>query len=50
MRTFHIGGAAKRQREASTLENRAPGKVVYENIEVVTRPADGDENREQMLR
>ena len=39
MRTFHIGGAAKRQAEASTLENRGPGKVVYENIEMVTRPA-----------
>lgn len=44
MRTFHIGGAAKRQAEASTLENRGPGTVTYENIEVVTRPAVGDES------
>ena len=35
MRTFHIGGTATQRAEQSTLENRAPGKVVYENIETV---------------
>jgi DNA-directed RNA polymerase subunit beta' len=43
MRTFHIGGAAARLAEASTVESRGPGVVVYENVETVSRPASEDE-------
>ncbi len=37
MRTFHIGGAASRRAEQSTLENRGPGIVVFSNLESVRR-------------
>ena len=36
MRIFHIGGAAKLTVEVSNFEKPCTGKVVYENIEVVT--------------
>ncbi|MCB9528183.1 MAG: DNA-directed RNA polymerase subunit beta' [Myxococcales bacterium] len=39
MRTFHIGGAATQRAQQSTLENRAPGVVKFENVETVRRPA-----------
>jgi len=32
MRTFHIGGAASRRAEQSTLENRNPGVVKFANV------------------
>src|SRR5512136_1295476 len=32
MRTFHIGGAASRRAEQSTLENRNPGQVKFLNV------------------
>ncbi|MBU0552711.1 DNA-directed RNA polymerase subunit beta' [Myxococcota bacterium] len=35
MRTFHIGGTATQRAEQSTIENRAPGQVKYENVEYV---------------
>jgi len=37
MRTFHIGGAASRQAEASTLENRNAGVVRYEDVKSVKK-------------
>jgi len=37
MRTFHIGGAASRQAEASTLENRNKGVVKYQGIKAVQK-------------
>ena len=37
MRTFHIGGAASRQAEASTLESRNEGVVRYHNLKVVQK-------------
>ena len=37
MRTFHIGGAASRRAEQSTIENRTAGTVRYHNIHWVTR-------------
>ncbi len=43
MRTFHIGGAAARLAEQSTLENRGPGFLRYENVELVERPPSEDE-------
>ena len=35
MRTFHIGGAASRRAEQSTLENRGPGLIRFDNLETV---------------
>ncbi len=35
MRTFHIGGAASRRAEQSTLETRGPGRVEYRGVESV---------------
>jgi len=43
MRTFHIGGAAARLAEQSTVESRGPGKVSFENVETVFRPPSDDE-------
>ena len=43
MRTFHIGGAAARLAEQSTVESRGPGTVVFENVETVVRPPSADE-------
>jgi DNA-directed RNA polymerase subunit beta' len=40
MRTFHIGGAASRRAEQSTLENRNPGVVKFSNV-AVARKKDG---------
>jgi len=37
MRTFHIGGAASRRAEQSTVENRNPGTVRFHNLHTVTR-------------
>ena len=37
MRTFHIGGAAARQAEASTLNNRSEGFVKYQGLKVVQK-------------
>ena len=37
MRTFHIGGAASRRAEQSTIENRTAGSVKYHNLHYVTR-------------
>jgi len=37
MRTFHIGGAAIRRAEQSSLENRTAGKVVFRNLQSVPR-------------
>ena len=37
MRTFHIGGAASRQAEASTLESRNDGTVRYHNLKTVQK-------------
>ena len=37
MRTFHIGGAASRQAEASTLEARNEGTVRYHNLRTVQK-------------
>ncbi len=37
MRTFHIGGAASRRAEQSTIENRTAGTVKYHNLHYVTR-------------
>ena len=43
MRTFHIGGAASRRAEQSTLENRGPGVVRFQNVEhVYSPPSDED--------
>ncbi|PLX40581.1 MAG: DNA-directed RNA polymerase subunit beta' [Deltaproteobacteria bacterium] len=39
MRTFHIGGAASKRVEQSTLEARTEGTVKYMNINYVTTPA-----------
>ncbi len=36
MRTFHIGGAASRRAEQSTLENRTEGTVRFLNVSIVT--------------
>jgi DNA-directed RNA polymerase subunit beta' len=41
MRTFHIGGAASRQAEQSTLENRGPGTIRLQNMETVEVPGAG---------
>ncbi len=40
MRTFHIGGAATRRAEQSSLENRNAGTVKFNNLNTVKR-ADG---------
>jgi DNA-directed RNA polymerase subunit beta' len=40
MRTFHIGGAASRRAEQSTLENRNAGLVRFHNV-AVARKKDG---------
>ena len=40
MRTFHIGGAAGKQAEASTLESKREGTVRYKGLKTVTK-ADG---------
>ena len=40
MRTFHIGGAASRRAEQSTLENRNPGLVKFSNV-AVAKKKDG---------
>src|SRR5512136_468254 len=37
MRTFHIGGAASRRAEQSTLENRNPGLVKFHNVSVAKK-------------
>jgi DNA-directed RNA polymerase subunit beta' len=37
MRTFHIGGAASRRAEQSTIENRAAGRVKYVGIQTVAK-------------
>ncbi|HEX4620920.1 MAG TPA: DNA-directed RNA polymerase subunit beta', partial [Myxococcaceae bacterium] len=37
MRTFHIGGAATRRAEQSSLENRYAGTVKFANLATVTR-------------
>ncbi|MFT5430957.1 MAG: DNA-directed RNA polymerase subunit beta' [Myxococcota bacterium] len=37
MRTFHIGGAASRQAEASTLEVRNGGTITYQNLKTVQK-------------
>jgi DNA-directed RNA polymerase subunit beta' len=37
MRTFHIGGAATRRAEQSSLENRYAGTVRFHNLATVTR-------------
>jgi DNA-directed RNA polymerase subunit beta' len=37
MRTFHIGGAASRRAEQSTLENRNPGLVRFHNVSVAKK-------------
>jgi DNA-directed RNA polymerase subunit beta' len=36
MRTFHIGGAASRRAEQSTLENRYEGTIKFINVKTVT--------------
>ena len=41
MRTFHIGGAASRVGEATTLDAKHPGTVVFLNLRTVTSN-DGD--------
>ena len=40
MRTFHIGGAASRRAEQSTLENRNAGVAKFNNV-AVARKKDG---------
>ncbi len=40
MRTFHIGGAASRRAEQSTLESRAGGTIKYHDLQTVKR-SDG---------
>jgi DNA-directed RNA polymerase subunit beta' len=40
MRTFHIGGAASRRAEQSTLENRNPGVAKFHNVSLA-RKKDG---------
>src|SRR6266540_1361518 len=40
MRTFHIGGAASRRAEQSTLENRKPGLVKFHQV-AVAKKKDG---------
>ncbi len=37
MRTFHIGGAATRRAEQSSLENRNPGSVRFHNLTIATK-------------
>jgi len=37
MRTFHIGGAASRRAEQSTLENRNPGVVKFHKVNVAKK-------------
>ncbi|WP_242346720.1 DNA-directed RNA polymerase subunit beta' [Anaeromyxobacter terrae] len=37
MRTFHIGGAASRRAEQSTIENRNPGLVKFNNVSVAKK-------------
>src|ERR671930_1110390 len=37
MRTFHIGGAATRRAEQSSLENRYAGTIKFHNLATVTR-------------
>ncbi|AKU91682.1 DNA-directed RNA polymerase subunit beta' [Vulgatibacter incomptus] len=37
MRTFHIGGAASRRAEQSTIENRTAGTIKFFNLHTVTR-------------
>ncbi len=49
MRTFHIGGAATQSAQRSTLENRGPGVVKFENIETVGRSAGPDEERGHLV-
>ncbi|RME29405.1 MAG: DNA-directed RNA polymerase subunit beta', partial [Deltaproteobacteria bacterium] len=41
MRTFHIGGAAVRRAEQSSLENRTAGKVAFRNLQKVERSTKG---------
>ncbi|MBN9565187.1 MAG: DNA-directed RNA polymerase subunit beta' [Alphaproteobacteria bacterium] len=41
MRTFHIGGAAQRGSEQSSIEATVAGKVAIKGVNIVTR-ADGD--------
>jgi DNA-directed RNA polymerase subunit beta' len=43
MRTFHIGGAASRAAQQSTVECRGPGTIEYVQIESVKRPPTEDE-------
>jgi DNA-directed RNA polymerase subunit beta' len=42
MRTFHIGGAASRRAEQSTVENRNPGVVKFHNVNLA-RKKDGSQ-------
>ena len=42
MRTFHIGGAASRVAEQSTLESKHKGTVRFENLQVVEGRKQGD--------
>jgi len=37
MRTFHIGGAASRRAEQSTIENRNPGLIRFNNVSVAKK-------------
>ena len=49
MRTFHIGGAASRQAEASTLENRGPGFVKLVNVLTVDAPDESGGIKHQVI-
>ena len=40
MRTFHIGGAAQRGAEQSSIESSFAGKVVYQNANIATNTAN----------
>ncbi len=42
MRTFHIGGAASRRAEQSTMESRSRGQVRLNNVQLATR-SDGSQ-------
>ncbi len=38
LRTFHIGGAAARIAEQSTMSSKYPGKIVFSNVKTIKRP------------
>jgi len=40
MRTFHVGGAASRRAEQSSLENRTAGEVRFHNVKTVEKKED----------